>query len=73
MDNDERYSRQRDIIPADRLAACQATVIGLAPSAGKWLCNLRLWACPGYSLWILTWSSPATWPAKDSWKRTWAG
>ncbi len=25
----ERYSRQQDIIPADRLAACKATVIGI--------------------------------------------
>ena len=26
---DERYSRQRDIVPAERLAACRATVIGV--------------------------------------------
>ena len=26
---DERYSRQRDIVPPDRLARCQATVIGV--------------------------------------------
>lgn len=26
---DERYSRQRDIVPSDRLAACKATVIGV--------------------------------------------
>jgi len=26
---EERYSRQKDIIPADRLAACKATVIGV--------------------------------------------
>jgi sulfur carrier protein ThiS adenylyltransferase len=25
----ERYSRQRDIVPADRIAACKATVIGV--------------------------------------------
>ena len=29
MDNDDRYSRQRDIIPPERLAACRATVIGV--------------------------------------------
>lgn len=29
MDNNERFSRQRDIIPADRLSACRATVIGV--------------------------------------------
>ena len=29
MTIDERYSRQRDIVPADRLAACRATVIGV--------------------------------------------
>ena len=29
MDNNDRYSRQREIIPLDRLAACQATVIGV--------------------------------------------
>lgn len=27
--NNERYSRQRDIIPADRIADCKATVIGV--------------------------------------------
>jgi sulfur carrier protein ThiS adenylyltransferase len=26
---EERYSRQKDIVPADRLAACKATVIGV--------------------------------------------
>ena len=25
----ERYSRQKDIVPADRIAACKATVIGV--------------------------------------------
>jgi sulfur carrier protein ThiS adenylyltransferase len=29
MNSDDRYSRQRDIIPADRLALCRATVIGV--------------------------------------------
>ena len=29
MDNSDRYSRQRDIIPLERLAACRATVIGV--------------------------------------------
>ncbi len=29
MNIDERYSRQRDIVPADRLLACKATVIGV--------------------------------------------
>jgi len=28
-DFEERYSRQRDIVPVDRLAACKATVIGV--------------------------------------------
>ena len=28
-DLEERYSRQRDIVPADRLAVCKATVIGV--------------------------------------------
>ena len=28
-ETDERYSRQRDIVPPDRLRACQATVIGV--------------------------------------------
>jgi len=27
--NDERFSRQRDLVPPDRLAACKATVIGV--------------------------------------------
>jgi hypothetical protein len=27
--NDERYSRQRDIVPPERIAACKATVIGV--------------------------------------------
>jgi len=26
---DERYSRQKDIVPAERLAACKATIIGV--------------------------------------------
>jgi len=29
MSIDERYSRQRDLVPADRLASCRATVIGV--------------------------------------------
>ena len=29
MSTGERYSRQRDIVPPDRLAGCQATVIGV--------------------------------------------
>lgn len=29
MDSNERYSRQKDIVPPDRLAACQVTVIGV--------------------------------------------
>ena len=29
MQQDERYSRQRDIVPADRIAECKATVIGV--------------------------------------------
>ena len=29
MDTDERYSRQRDIVPPDRLAGCKATVVGV--------------------------------------------
>ncbi len=29
MQQDERYSRQRDIVPAARIAECKATVIGV--------------------------------------------
>jgi sulfur carrier protein ThiS adenylyltransferase len=29
MSNDERYSRQRDIVPPERIAACRATIIGV--------------------------------------------
>ncbi|MHC4070499.1 MAG: HesA/MoeB/ThiF family protein [Planctomycetota bacterium] len=29
MQQDERYSRQRDIVPADRIAECKVTVIGV--------------------------------------------
>jgi sulfur carrier protein ThiS adenylyltransferase len=29
MTRDERYSRQRDIVPPERIATCQATVIGI--------------------------------------------
>lgn len=29
MNNDERYSRQKDIVPAERMAQCKATVIGV--------------------------------------------
>jgi len=28
-ENDERYSRQRDIVPPERIAGCKATVIGI--------------------------------------------
>jgi ThiF family len=28
-ENDERYSRQRDIVPPERIVSCQATVIGV--------------------------------------------
>ena len=28
-ENDERYSRQKDIVPPDRIAGCKATVIGV--------------------------------------------
>ena len=28
-ENDERYSRQKDIVPPERIAACKATVIGV--------------------------------------------
>jgi len=27
--NDERYSRQRDIVPPERIASCKATIIGV--------------------------------------------
>jgi len=29
MRDEERYSRQRDVVPAERIAACKATVIGV--------------------------------------------
>jgi len=29
LSNDERYSRQKDIVPSERLAQCKATVIGV--------------------------------------------
>ncbi len=29
MSIEERYSRQRDIVPPDRLAACKVTVVGV--------------------------------------------
>ena len=29
MSSDQRYSRQRDVVPPDRLATCRATVIGV--------------------------------------------
>ena len=29
MNSEERYDRQREIVPADRLAACKATIIGV--------------------------------------------
>ncbi len=29
MNSDERYSRQKDIVPPDRIATCRATVIGV--------------------------------------------
>ena len=29
MENNDRYSRQRDVVPSDRLAACRPTVVGV--------------------------------------------
>ena len=29
MSTDQRYSRQRDLVPPERLAACKATIIGV--------------------------------------------
>ena len=29
MNSQERYSRQRDIVPPERLAQCKATVVGV--------------------------------------------
>ena len=29
LQQDERYSRQRDIVPTERIAECKATVIGV--------------------------------------------
>ena len=35
MQQDERYSRQRDIVPAERIAECKATIIGIGASAAR--------------------------------------
>ena len=35
----ERYSRQQDIVPADRLAGCKATVIGAGAIGRQVVCR----------------------------------
>lgn len=35
QENQERYSRQADIVPPERLAACKATVIGVGSAIGR--------------------------------------
>ena len=68
----ERYSRQKDIVPPERIAACQATVIGVGAIGRQVALQLQPWASRGSNWWISTWSRRATWPAKATWKRIWA-
>ena len=47
MHSDERYSRQQDIIPAERLAACKATIIGVGAIGRQVALQLTAMGIPG--------------------------
>ena len=47
---DERYSRQKDIIPADRLADCKATVIGVGAIGRQVALQLAAMGMPSLQL-----------------------
>ena len=46
----ERYSRQKDIVPADRLAACKATVIGVGAIGRQVALQLAAMGIPSLQL-----------------------
>jgi len=47
---DERFSRQRDIIPADRMASCKATVIGVGAIGRQVALQLSAMGIPSLQL-----------------------
>jgi len=49
-ENDERYSRQRDIVPAERIAACKATVIGVGAIGRQVVLQLTAMGIPWLQL-----------------------
>jgi len=50
MNTDERFSRQRDIVPADRLAECQITVVGVGAIGRQVAVQLAAMGAPALTL-----------------------
>ena len=48
--NNERYSRQKDIVPADRLATCRATIIGVGAIGRQLALQLTAMGIPSLQL-----------------------
>ena len=48
--NEERYSRQRDIVPPERIAACHATVIGVGAIGRQVALQLTAMGVPWFQL-----------------------
>jgi len=48
--SDDRYSRQKDIVPNDRLAACKATVIGVGAIGRQVALQLTAMGIPSIQL-----------------------
>jgi sulfur carrier protein ThiS adenylyltransferase len=49
-ENDERYSRQRDIVPPERIATCKATVIGVGAIGRQVVLQLTAMGIPWLQL-----------------------
>jgi sulfur carrier protein ThiS adenylyltransferase len=50
MTNDERYSRQRDIVPADRISTCKVSVIGVGAIGRQVALQLTAMGIPSLQL-----------------------
>jgi sulfur carrier protein ThiS adenylyltransferase len=50
MDNEIRYSRQRDIVPADRLSGCKITIIGVGAIGRQVALQLAAMGAPSLQL-----------------------
>jgi len=61
--NNERYSRQRDIVPPERIAACKATVIGVGAIGRQVALQLTAMGIPWLQLIdhdVIEWSNLAS-------------